>query len=131
MDFTEETFDAIQGDYQNSDLFTDEEKAAIKWAEVMTEKQYQGSPGNPPQHTAAMAELKKYYNAAQIVEISMVSGMFNFWNRFTDALEVDIEDDPVMNLFKKSTAINPEDYVNYMRDCWWNDPQPFETKKSA
>ena len=50
----------------------------------------------------------------------MVSGFFNFWNRFTDSFEIDIEDNPVMTLFKKSTTINPQDYVAYMRDCWWN-----------
>jgi hypothetical protein len=94
-------------------LFSQEEKAAIKWAEVLTEKTYR-------QNDAAMVTLKKYFNEAQIVEISMVSGFFNFWNRFADGLQIDIEDDPVMNLFTKSTSIKKEDYIDYMQDCWWN-----------
>jgi hypothetical protein len=105
----------------NSDLFTVEEKAAMRWAEVMTDKLYQGGPGKPPQHHAAMDELKKYYNESQIVELSFVSGFFNFWNRFTDILEVDIEQGSLMTSFSKSSAINPDDFAAYMRDCWWNE----------
>jgi len=120
LGFEEDLIEAIQGDYLNSDYFTDEEKAAMRWAEVMTLKLYQGAPGKPPEDGPAMKELKKYYDDAQIVEISMVSGFFNFWNRFTDGLKIDIEDNPVMNLFKKSTAVDPEKYVAFMRDCWWN-----------
>ncbi|HJO86976.1 MAG: hypothetical protein QGH63_08765 [Rhodospirillales bacterium] len=111
----------ITGDYLNSDSFTAEEKAAMRWAEVMTNKLYQGSPGNPPQHHAALEELKKYYNDAQVIELSMVSGFFNFWNRFTDILEIDIEQGALMDAFSRSTKIDPDDFTAYMRDCWWND----------
>ena len=120
LGFSEEMIEAISGDFQNSIHFSDAEKSAIKWAEVMTEKQYQGSPNNPPQHRAAFEELKKYYDHDQIVEIAFTSGFFNFWNRFTDSLEIDIEDNPVMELFKKSKTIDPAEFVSYMRDCWWN-----------
>lgn len=118
---TEDELAAVTGDYLNSDLFSDAEKAAMRWAEVMTEKLYQGAPGSPPASRPAMAALKQHYNHAQIVEISMVSGFFNFWNRFTDALEIDIEDDPVMKTFKKSVVIDPEVYKAYMCECWWNE----------
>ena len=101
--------------------FSQAEKAAMKWAEVMTEKHYQGSAGRPPTHHLAMTELKKYFTEEQIVEISFVCGFFNFWNRFTDSLEIDIEDNPMMSLFTKSTAVNPNDYVAFMKDCWWNN----------
>tara|TARA_B100000315_G_C14551135_1_gene575871 strand:- start:723 stop:1082 length:360 start_codon:yes stop_codon:yes gene_type:complete len=111
----------ITGDYLNSDSFTAEEKAAMRWAEVMTDKLYQGAPGKPPQHHAALDELKKYYNDAQVVELSMVSGFFNFWNRFTDVLEIDIEQGALMDAFSRSTKIDPDDFTAYMRDCWWNE----------
>jgi len=116
LGFDDELIAAIEGDFENSELFTPAEKAAIKWAEVLTEKTYRGE--NPQ----AMPELKKYYNDAQIVEITMVSCFFNFWNRFADGLQVDIEDEPVMNRFIKSKTIDPADYVAYMCDCWWNKP---------
>lgn len=113
--------EAVTGDYLNSELFSDSEKAAMRWAEVMTEKLYQGGPGKPPQDGPAYEELQKHFSDEQIVEISFTSGFFNFWNRFTDSLQIDIEENPVMNLFTKSTSINPEDYKAYMRDCWWNE----------
>ncbi|MDA0342448.1 MAG: hypothetical protein O3B74_12725, partial [Proteobacteria bacterium] len=49
-------------------------------------------------------ELKKYFDAPQIVEITMVSCFFNFWNRFTDGLQADIEDSPEMNSFAAAFA---------------------------
>ena len=120
MDFSDELVEAIKGDYLNSDHFTDAEKAAIRWAEVLTLKQYQGAPGRKSQSDVAMAALKQHFDEPQIVEITMVSGFFNFWNRFTDGLQIDIEDDPTMNLIQKSAHVDPADYVAYMRDCWWN-----------
>lgn len=117
---TDEQMAALEGDYLNSTLFTDEEKAAMHWAEVLTEKTYQGAPGRPPNSHTVMEKLKQYYNEAQIVEITMVSGFFNFWNRFTDALEVDIETGALMDSFSRSLKINPSDYVAFMRECWWN-----------
>jgi hypothetical protein len=114
LGFDEELVAALEGDFQASDLLTAPEKAAIKWAEVVTEMTYRG------QNPEAMPELKKHFNSAQIVEITMISGFFNFWNRYTDSLQIDIEDSPVMNKFAKSATIDPVDYVAFMRDCWWN-----------
>jgi len=84
--------EALDGDYENSALFSDAEKAAIHWAVIMTEKLYQGAPGKPPQHRAALEVLKKYYSTAQIIELTHAIGYTNYWNRFTDILEVDLED---------------------------------------
>lgn len=126
MDFSEEEIEAIKGDYLNSSYFSDEEKAAIRWAEILTNKLYQGAPNQKPQGKVGITELKKHFNEAQIVEITMVSGFFNFWNRFTDSLAIDIEDSPVMGKFVKSTVIDPQAYVDYMRECWWNGAQPGE-----
>jgi hypothetical protein len=125
LGFDDELIAAIEGDYQNSALFSPAEKAAIKWAEVLTEKTYRGE--NPQ----AMPELKKHYTDAQIVEITMVSCFFNFWNRFADGLQADIEEAPVMGRFSKSVKVDPADYVAFMCDCWWNKPDAGETKDAA
>jgi len=116
LGFDDELIAAIDGDYLNSDHFTPAEKAAMKWAEVLTEKTYRGE--NP----GAMPELKKHYDSAQIAEITMVSCFFNFWNRLVDGLQVDIEEEDVMGRFTKSKSIDPQDYVAFMCDCWWNKP---------
>ena len=68
-----------------------------------------------------MAELKKHFNNEQVVEITMVSGFFNFWNRFTDGLQVDIEAKEQVGLIKNSKKIELNDYLTYMQNAWWND----------
>ena len=82
----------------------------MHWAEIMTNKLYQRSAGQPPQHHQAFSELKTHFSDAQIVELSFVSGFFNFWNRFTDILEIDIEQGALMNALSKSTKIDPKDF---------------------
>ena len=114
LGFKEDEIEAISQDYLSSDYFSPAEKAAMHWAECLTERTYK-------RHPEAMAHLKSYFNDAQIVEITMISGFFNFWNRFTDALEIDIESSDSVGNIQRSKTVDVEDYVKYMRDCWWND----------
>ena len=39
---------------------------------------------------ALFAELKKHYSDSEIVEITAVVGLANYWNRFTTALRIDL-----------------------------------------
>ena len=114
LGFKEEEIEAISQDYPSSDYFSPAEKAAIHWAECLTERTYK-------RHPEAMAQLKLYFNDAQIVEVTMISGFLNFWNRFTDALEIDIESSDSVGNIQRSKTVDVEDYIKYMRDCWWND----------
>ena len=114
LGFKEEEIEAISQDYPSSDYFSPAEKAEIHWAECLTERTYK-------RHPEAMAQLKLYFNDAQIVEVTMISGFFNFWNRFTDALEIDIESSDSVGNIQRSKTVDVEDYIKYMRDCWWND----------
>jgi len=118
---TEEEVAAIEGDMVDTELFSAAEKAAITWAQHLTLRTYR-------QHPEAMQELKRHFNEAQIVEITMVSGFFNFWNRFVDSLQVDVEQRDVGKLFAKSVSIDPASYLAYMQDCWWREE---ETADSA
>ena len=112
--------EAVDGDYPTSNLFSSDEKAALRWAEIVTLKLYQSVPGRPSQSPDAMAELKKYFTSEQIVELTIVIGHNNFWNRFTDSLQIDMESDELQEKFKKSTSVNIDDYTDFMKDCWWN-----------
>ena len=78
-----------------------------------------------------MARLKEHYDEAQIVEITMVSGFFNFWNRFTDGLQIDLESSDSVGKIKKSKTINPDDYVEFMRNCWWRENNKTEAETAA
>lgn len=114
LGFSDEEIEAIDGDYQNSDFFSPAERAAMAWAEYLTERSYR-------QHPEAMPELKKHFSEPQIVEITMVSGFFNFWNRFVDSLQVDLEPEKMVGNIKKSKVIDPDAYLAFMRDGWWRE----------
>jgi len=113
----------VDENYMGSSQLTEAEKAVLYWAEVVTEKLYQDAPGRPSQRQMAMAKLKKHFDSEQIVELTLAIGHFNFWNRFTDSLEIDLEDEKTRNKFDKSTKIDKNDYMNFMRSCWWNNDE--------
>ena len=112
LGFAEDEIAAISGDYRGSHYFSGAEKAAIAWAECLTERTYR-------RDAHATDELKQHFTPAQIVELTMVSGFFNFWNRFTDALQLDIEDNEQVGKIQKSKTIDPDKYIKFMQDCWW------------
>ena len=112
--FSDDQIEALEGGYQGSGLFSADETAAIAWAESLTLKTYHEKP-------EVMEELKKHFSDEQIVEITMVSGFFNFWNRFTDGLQVDIEAKEQVGLIRKSKKIELSDCLTYMQSTWWND----------
>ena len=122
--FSDDQISALEDGYQESDLFTPTEKAAIAWAECLTLKTYREKP-------EIMAELKRHFSNEQIVEITMVSGFFNFWNRFTDGLQVDIEASEQVGLIRKSKKVDVGDYVNFMQSTWWNDGQSSAGRDAA
>ena len=63
--------------------FTAAERAAIAFAEELTR--------NPSGVSdATFAELRKHWNERQIVEITAVACLFNSFNRFNNALNVDL-----------------------------------------
>ena len=113
----------VDENYMGSSQLTEAEKAVLYWAEVVTEKLYQDAPGRPSQRPMAIAKLKKHFDSEQIVELTLAIGHFNFWNRFTDSLEIDLEDEKTRNKFDKSTKIDKNDYMNFMRSCWWNNDE--------
>lgn len=77
-------FEALQGDYRASPLFNEREKAAIAWAEAMT-------LNTAKRDDAAWNELRRLFTDAEIVEISLASGMFNMINRLNDSFRTELE----------------------------------------
>ena len=64
-----------------SDL-TDREKAALRFAERMT---------TDPHHVddALWQELRRHFDEGEVVELASVVGLFNYFNRFNDALQME------------------------------------------
>ena len=77
-------FAALQGDYRASPLFSEKEKAAIAWAEAMT-------LNTAKRDDAVWSELRRHFTDAEIVEISLASGLFNMINRLNDSFRTELE----------------------------------------
>jgi alkylhydroperoxidase family enzyme len=64
-------------------MFTDAERAALSLAERMTTD----ARGVDEE---LWAELRFHYDEGEIIEMAAVIGLFNYFNRFNDALRVEI-----------------------------------------
>jgi hypothetical protein len=63
--------------------FPPDQKTALLFADAMTD-----GPGHVPDDV--YDELKRHWSEPQIVEIACVVGLFNYFNRFNNALHVEI-----------------------------------------
>ena len=79
---SETLLDALYHIDQHRSLFTERELVALRYAEIMT--------------TSAQSvdedlwdELQAHFDDGELVEITTVIGLFNFFNRFADALKLD------------------------------------------
>ena len=65
-----------------SGLFTPAEKAAIHLAEVMTLDSHSYSDED-------LARLRSFYSEGEVVELMAAIGLFNYFNRFNDLLQME------------------------------------------
>src|SRR6266568_3268559 len=75
------TVDALYHIDQHAHLFTERERVALRFAEIMT-------TGARDVDEALWDELQVHFDDGEIVEIATVIGLFNFFNRFADALQI-------------------------------------------
>ena len=77
---TEEEFQALEnGDYR---CFTPGEQAALKFAEVFTLDSNNVSD-------ELFASVRQHFTEGEIIEIISVAGLFNYFNRFNNALQME------------------------------------------
>src|SRR6201998_82865 len=69
-------------DWQKREDFTLAEKAALRLAETVTRDAHAVSDEQ-------FAELRQYYAEGEIVELLCSIGLFNYFNRFNDALHME------------------------------------------
>ncbi len=80
---SEALLDAMYHIDQHADMFTPAERAALAFAERMTTDAHGVSED-------IWIDLNEYFDEGQIIELAAVIGLFNYFNRFNDALRVDI-----------------------------------------
>lgn len=81
---TGEQLRSLRGEFR-PELFDAKEQAAILYAERMTLDAHSISDEE-------FAALRDRFDEGEIVELTAVIGLFNYFNRFNDALQVDVTD---------------------------------------
>ena len=70
-------------EFEQTERFNPAVKAALKLAEKMTRDAHQVTEEE-------VKELKQYYSEREIIELSCVIGLANYFNRFTTAFRIDL-----------------------------------------
>jgi alkylhydroperoxidase family enzyme len=85
LGLTQPQLEALQSDaYQSSPLFDECEKAVIAWAEAVT-------LNTAKRDNVLWETMRRLFNDAEIVEITMASAMFNMINRLNDTFRTELE----------------------------------------
>ncbi|HZU45518.1 MAG TPA: hypothetical protein VE994_22760 [Terriglobales bacterium] len=69
-------------DFEKRDDFTAAEKAALRLAERMTRDGHAVDD-------ELWAELRRHFNEGEVIELAAAIGLFNYFNRFNDALRME------------------------------------------
>lgn len=78
---SEALLDAMYHIDQHHELFTERELVALRLAEIMTTSAQDVSE-------ELWDAVQAYYDDGEIIELTTVIGLFNFFNRFADALQI-------------------------------------------
>ena len=82
---TQEEVAAVQSDdYRSSALLDDAQKTAVRWAEAVTNFEARDDD-------ELFARMREHFSDQQIVELTVLVGMWNWSNRLTEALHVVLE----------------------------------------
>ena len=85
LGLTDHEFEALQDEsYASSALFTEREKAVLAWAEAMT-------LNTAKRDDNAWNELRRLFNDEEIVEVSLITALFNMINRLNDSFRTELE----------------------------------------
>jgi alkylhydroperoxidase family enzyme len=79
---SEELLDALYHIDRSRHLFSERELVALRYAEIMTTSARDVDE-------RLWDELQAHFDDGELVEITTVISLFNFFNRFADALQID------------------------------------------
>ena len=77
------------------------ERAAVLWAEHVTRNTARSRDD-------VYDEVAKEFDDAEIVELTLMSGFFNMFNRFMDSLHIPVEDEAEIDKIKRSVRVDPD-----------------------
>ncbi len=116
---TEDQIEAIgSDDYMTSPHLTPRERTAVLWAEHVTRNTARARDG-------IYEDVARQFDEAEIVELTLMSGFFNMFNRFMDSLHVPIEDETEVDKIKRSVRVDPERVRGYLEKFLADWPDSF------
>ncbi len=101
-----------------SSLLSGREKAAVLWAEHVTRN-------TARDRDDIFETVKKDFTQNELIELTMMSCLFNSWNRFMDSLHMPIEEQGEVDKIRKSVYLDPAKLKNYMQEMIDNWPDEF------
>lgn len=80
LGWSQEQLDHL-AEFENRSDFDEKEKTSLRFAERMTR--------NARVDEALWTELRRHFNEGEVVELAAAIGLFNYFNRFNSALEME------------------------------------------
>ena len=115
---SEEQISVIGSDnYLASNLFTNREKMAILWAEHVT-------LNTAKEDNGVFEQVRKEFSEEEVIELTLMSGFFNLFNRFMDSLRIPIEGREEVDKIKRSVHLDPDKvhaYLDSIVSTWPTD----------
>lgn len=94
---------------------------AILWAEHVT-------LNSAKEDNGIFEKVRKQFSEEEIIELTLMSGFFNLFNRFTDSLHIPVENQDEVDKIKRSVHLAPEKVLKYFETTvsnWPSDlPEP-------
>ena len=81
LGWSQEQLDRL-AEFEGRSDFTAQEKVALRFAERMTRESHTVDE-------ALWAELRRHFDEGEVVELAAAIGLFNYFNRFNNALEME------------------------------------------
>ncbi len=94
------------------------EKAAVLWAEHVTKNTARSRDD-------VYEQVSRKFTDVELIEVTMMSCLFNSWNRFMDSLHIPVEDPSEVDKIKKSIYLDPKKVKNYLQEMIDNWPDEF------
>ena len=90
---------------------------AILWAEHVT-------LNTAKEINGVFEQVRKEFSEEEIIELTLMSGFFNLFNRFMDSLQIPIEGQDDVDKIKRSVNLDPAkiyDYLDKIVKSWPKD----------
>ena len=90
---------------------------AILWAEHIT-------LNTAKEENGVFEKVREEFSEEEIIELTLMSGFFNLFNRFMDSLQIPLESQSEVDKIKRSVQLDPIKVHNYLKtevEAWPSD----------